>query len=266
MTRRTVLASSAALALVSARPVWATSSDFDATVADVRDRLTRFHQDQGLAARAPGSLVTDRPDINGGLRYDDSDVLDGYGIFVSQPAARIEDAAEKGRAGVLPLFEIFAGRGAENGAAGTTVNRCVDVIVDVLQLDPDRIAFVSTPDFYRVSPFLEQRGLIRPDNVSYREPAAARAAANGSGYFQAPGSDRGFWTAGMYYALNDDPGPVQDGAGTGWIEIGEFSIEGEREPSYGFGLERLAMALTGDMPSWQDREPMLQARIAAERG
>lgn len=266
VTRRHCLAGSASLALVAARPVWAASSRADQTVAALRDKLTRYHLDQQFTAVDAGRLVTDDPGINGGLRYDDTGVLDGYGLFVSQPAARVDDADQKDRPGVLPLFEIFAARGSQSDGAEKTADRYGEILLQVLELDPARLAFVSVPDFAQVSPALDRHGLLHGENVLFRDPDAARAAANGSGYFRAPGPSDGFWTAGVYYALNDDPGAVRDGASDGWIEIGEFSIDGRPEPTYGFGLERLAMALTGEMPSWQDREALLQERIAAERG
>ncbi|MEM8731697.1 MAG: hypothetical protein AAGF79_17450 [Pseudomonadota bacterium] len=261
-TRRSAIAGASAFALTSPYLAAADSQDFDAVVLDVRQRLTDFHTSLRFTEVEAAPIVTGLPDFNDGLQFDEGGVLAGFGQFVIQPAARADDASEKDRKGVLPMFHIFSVKGFEDDGPDLTILRYSEVLFDLFRLDRNRIAFVSVPNFKSFQPYLEQNDLWHQERVTFRDEAEAKAAGDGSGYFRLPNSEAGMYTAGLYYALSDAPGPA--GNSEDWLEIGELVTDPSGYADYSFGLERVAMATSGIVPTWESRLSVLQDQITRD--
>lgn len=261
--RRSFVSGVAALASLSALPARAQAEAFEPALTRAQALLEGFHGDLGQTRSEPAPLRTGRPDVNEGLRFDETGVFEAQDAFVFQTCARADDAAEKARPGVLPIFELFATRYDPSVSLAGKFARMADVLGH-LGLDPARLGFVSIPEFSDVAPHLADLGLVRADNVALRDRAAAVQSGAGSGYFRAPGETDGFATVGLYYALSDNPGALRDGTAAGWIEIGEAAIAEHDELSYAFGVERLAMAMSGDVPPWNSRLSLLSDKLAHE--
>ncbi|MEM7170008.1 MAG: hypothetical protein AAF530_07545 [Pseudomonadota bacterium] len=268
-TRRQCIVGTATLA-ASSLPISAlmraatASTSFDAALTDIKRRLIGFHKSIDLTQVEPGGLLTGDMEINGGLRYDDAELITGKGQFGIQPCARVDDVKDKERPGVLPLFEILSVSGKPNDDAKIETLRLLEVLLDVLQFDQSQIAFVSVPQFQDLQTVLDDKGEWRSDAVAIRDPKDARTEGDGSGYFQAPGAETGMYTAGIYYALDPNSAPIQASAQDGWLEIGELVFDETSHFSYSLGLDRIAMALTGEVPRWESREQRLQNLVALE--
>jgi len=233
----------------------------DRVAASIVSHLSKKGYRQVKAA----PLVNGDGAFNGGLRYDETGVLDTPATFVVQPCARTADIAEKDRVDILPFFHIIRFDGNPGESRADAFAHAVGVLTGPLGLDPARLAFVSIPSFEGLKPHAGKAGVDWERRVVLRDPDAAFAAGDGSGIFRHPG-DRTFPaipTAGIYYWIGQGaPAPVATHPlPAAWTEIGELVIAENGSASFALGLERLAFAVTGRIPTWDEQLPRLMAQI-----
>ncbi len=224
---------------------------------DVRDNALHYFGGHGFAETPPLEMITDST-FNGGLRYDDTRPAPPSAPIVTvQPAARIDDIAERERPGVLALFTIFSitiPGGAEPGLLLTSV---LDFLMSERKLDPARILFVSTEDF---RPVADQVDGIDAYRIFERRAEEAKAAGDGSGFFAPKGHPYAPQevTVGIYYRLPDAKEDAElSYPPEGHIELAEVGIapfggDPNRAQVGGFGLERVAMAEGEDIPDFEE--------------
>ncbi len=257
----------AAMMLPQAAPKRAVAGQ-DASAAEV-DRIevsivTHF-SDKGFRQVRPAPLVTEDFSFNGGLRYDDTGILETPASFVVQPCARTADIAEKHRGDVLPLFHIFRFDGKPGEDRTDAFAHVFGYLTGPLKLDPAHLAFVSIPSFAGLRPHATRAGVDWERQVVLRDPDAALKAGDGSGIFRHPG-DRtlpAIPTAGIYYWVAQGTAtPAENHPLPGsWTEIGELFIAENGGAAFAFGLERLLFAAMGKMPTWDEQLPRLLAQI-----
>lgn len=274
--RRKFLRGSAYLAASFALPqsIPATTMAAEASKAagamDVETSLLAYFSAKGYRKIAPKPLVTDNHDFNGGLRYDDTGTVELPGQMIVQPSARLSDISEKSRADVLPLFHIFRCNVHTGQNQDALFSRAIAYLTGPLRLDIARLAIVSIPPFTQSKAAFQRSGVDWERQVHLRDPDAAFKAGDGSGIFRHPGPDYvpAMPTAGIYYRVDDGAGdpPKMHPLPAAWTEIGEFMIAGDGAAFVGFGVERLQLASTGAIPSWDDQLPNLLRRIRREAG
>lgn len=267
ISRRTVLE----LSLAGAAGLTAgTGFAFGATEAAVSlETEFRSHFGQlGYKTTEPLGLLTG-DSFNGGLRYDETlEVpVSGNSLFV-QPASRLEDIARRNETGVLALFTICGIRQSAPLEQGSLFAALLSFLVENAKLDPARMVFVSTDVF---TPFAEANDMVRAGRTFLRPMGEARADGDGSGYFAPKGhpAGPGYPTVSIHYPLGVG---VEDGLAyppVGHLEIAEIGITASGQAKSaaevgGIGLERIAFAASGVMPSFEDSRQDLLDRLKAE--
>ena len=268
--RRSLLKQSALLATAmllprAAKRAMAQAAPSAAGVGHIETSIISHFSKKGFRQAKAAPLVTDDPGFNGGLRYDDTGVFDTPATFVIQPCARTADIAEKNRADILPLFHIVRVDGKPGDDRADAFVHVIEYLTGPLDLDPARLAFVSIPSFEGLRPHAAKTGMDWERQVVLRDPDMALAAGDGSGIFRHPGDPAlpAIPTAGIHYWIGQGtPAPAETHPLPGtWTEIGELFIAENGSASFGFGLERLAFAATGKMPTWDEQIPRLMAQI-----
>lgn len=226
-----------------------------ATQAAIQDHFSKL----GYQPRNPAPIVTRDEIFNGGLRFDETGtgVLEKHGQMVFQQCARLEDIDNKHRRDVLPLFHIFSCSKPLGFKPPQTVAQILTCLTETLGLDPARLAFVGTPLLNDYLPHLEKANVEPIRQIFLRDDAEALAAADGSGYFRFPGNPDAPVqpTAGIYYWIgNGPPQPLASyPPSQNWTEIGEMSLDENDTLAFALGTERVTLASTGLISSWQER-------------
>lgn len=271
--RRQILKGAAALtaasALNPARTALAaiSNSAFNEHVDRIRDTLLQHLSAKGYNLIDAAPLVTENHDFNGGLQFDTSTIPTADGRLLVQPSARVDDISQKNRHDVLPIFHIlrFDRKAGQSIADG--LNEGMNTLTGPLALDPARLAFVSVSAFEAYRPVLEKHGIDWAKQVYIRDDQEARKAKDGSGFFQYPGNDSAplLLTAGTHYCLDDacSEDKLSYPVTSTMTEIGELLLDPEVPMAAGFGLERLAYAQSGTIPTWEDRLIDLLSEIEA---
>jgi hypothetical protein len=273
LERRSLLKRAAIAAAASALPGRAFgefadgSGDFETDYRDLETSLLQDFDSFGYAQAAPAPLVTDDFAFNGGLRYDALGVPTGAGQVVVQSCARVDDIVEKVRPDVLSVFNIFHWA----PPAGTTGDDIIVLLHQAMSgsvgLDPARMGYVSIPAFETRRATLEDLGLNWSQQVVLRDPIEARAARDGSGYWQRPypRNEPVIPSAGLYYWIGDGMPdlPLTYPTSQHWIEIADVGIDDAVDLAASCGLDRLVLAATGRYPTWNERLDLLMERIAA---
>lgn len=236
----------------------------------VEKSLPAFFSAKGYRTIAAKSLVTNRPEFNGGLRYDETGTVDMPGRMIVQPCARLSDISEKIRPDILPLFHIFRCNAHPGQNKADLFASSLAYLTGPLQLDPTRLAIVSIPPFAQIRATLPEAGVDWDRQIHLRDPDAALKAGDGSGIFRHPGPDYvpAMPTAGLYYRLDDGAGdpPKVHPLPAAWTEIGEFMMADNGTAFIAFGVERLHLASAGTIPSWNEQLPNLLNRIRQDAG
>ena len=243
------------------------SGNFDTAYAELQASLLDYLAGPGYAQVEPAPLVTDDFAFNGGLRYDAVGVPKAPGQMVVQSCARIDDISDKQRADVLPLFSIFHWVPLSGTTGDESFILLHQTMTESVGLDTARMGFVSIPEFEDLRGTVEGMGMTWSEQVFIRDPDEARAALDGSGYWQrpAPGDGPMIPSAGLYYWLGDGmpDRPLGYPASGNWIEIADVGFDSGVDLSASCGLERMVLAATGDYPTWDERLEELMKRIAA---
>ncbi|MEP3275696.1 MAG: hypothetical protein ABJN26_08050 [Stappiaceae bacterium] len=271
--RRQILKGAAALTAASAlnptRTAFAAiaNTDFNEQVKRVQNILLRHLSAQGYIEIESSPLVTENHDFNGGLQFDTSTIPAAHGQIVVQPSARIGDISQKNRHDVLPIFHILRFDRLVNQSVSDGLKDGLNTLTGPLELDVERLVFVSVPAFEAFRSVLEESGIDWARQVYLRDDQEARHAKDGSGYFQYPGNDNAplLLTAAAHYCLDDKrpDGKLSYPVPSNMTEIGELLLDPENLISAGFGIERLAYAQSGSIPSWEDRLVDLLSEIEA---
>lgn len=221
---------------------------------------------QGAKILDPLPLITG-VGFNGGLRYDDTrpSYPDAASVCI-QPACRIEDGGKSSEPGVLALFHIMVLNMPGGAGHGDALGQLLGYLVDNVNIDADKLVFVSTEVF---EPYFNAGPVFQKGRFVKRDLSEAQAAGDGSGFFAPAGhpDTEGFATVSIHYPI---------GAGTpgelsyplpGYLEIGEISLA---EPSSGggvgggLGLERLAMATGAAAPTFSESRVSLFEMVGQE--
>ncbi|MCL6283649.1 hypothetical protein M3P21_08910 [Ruegeria sp. 2012CJ41-6] len=243
---------------------------FEASYDDVLQRLRTGLNAQGLQEAAPLSIVSGDPAYNGGLRHDFDQSALPQGGFVIQPLARVEDIGERDRADVLPIFHEVGCHPPDDLDKAAQTRMLIRLLTEEFGLDPARLAFVSVPASEEMRPVLDEVGLPFSEKVILRDAEEAFEARDGSGYFfPNPDGEDFFVTMGVYYRVGetDEPAPSAYPASANWTELGEIVIAGETAPlGVSLGAERLALAVSGQFPTWDERLGQLFAQVESDAG
>lgn len=238
--------------------------------ASVAKSLSTFFSAKGYRGIGSKPLVTDNPGFNGGLRYDETGTVDMPGRMILQPCARLSDIPEKNRSDILPMFHIFRCNAHAGQKRDELFALCLAFLTGPLGLDPARFAFVSIPPFERLKAMVLEADIEWERQIHLRDHDAAWNAGDGSGIFRYPGPDYvpALPTAGLYYRLDDSGGdpPKIHPLPAEWTEVGEFMIAENGNAFFGLGVERLQLASSGSIPSWQEQLPRLLNRIGRDAG
>ena len=250
--RRTLLRFSAAGAAALAtggRIAFAAPGPID----EIQSSALGYFGKHGFAELPPLSMITGEA-FNGGIRFDetDNDSPSGPTIRV-QPAARVDDIADRSLPGVLALFNIIGLRDAD-AEGGTLLSRVMDFLTNARQLDPGRMLFVSTE---LLRPQIGRVDGVSADRVIERPMDEAKAAGDGSGFFAPAGHplQPAYPTVSLHYPLPGiEPDPSPTYPPEGYIEIAEIGLpspDGAGDTGAGIGLERVAMAEGEDVPDFE---------------
>ena len=208
----------------------------------------RYLNKRGYQPVAALPLVTGHP-FNGGLQYDDSEVLKPL-HYVVQPASRIDDVTQSSRPGVLPLFHIIASANARD-EVGDSFDLILDYLVNVVGLDRKRLRLTGTEKARPLFPMLARYG-IKESQIRLVDWQEARRKGEGSGYFEPKGHPRSpsFDTVSIEYILTDG----------NELEIAEIGIIA---PPHGFGVgvERLTIARQNKLIHWKDVLPAFRRAV-----
>ncbi len=261
--RRDILKGGALVAAASFLPCrlvaaeGADGTDFDRAHAAMWATIENHFAKLGYRQRDPASIVTRDETFNGGLRYDDTGLLQKPGHMAFQQCARLEDIEKKHRRDVLPLFHIFSCSKPLGLKHPQTAAQVLAFLTETLALDPARLSFVGTARLNDYLPVLESAKVEPIRQVFLRDEDEALRTADGSGYFRFPGNPDAPLqaTAGIYCWIGDGAPQRLDSypPSENWTEIGEMSLDAEDSLAFGFGTERLTLAATGLIPSWQER-------------
>jgi hypothetical protein len=245
------------------------ASAFAAAVEDVRTQAVQYLGGLGFEQIPAASILTGHAH-NGGLRYDESGVLDRAGSkrLIVQDCARVEDIQELDRLGVLPHFHILACSHGGERDIQAGIQLCLDVLTEQLGLQRENLALVSTDMLLPHRTVLDPRGISGDGRILIRDAAKARTAGDGSGYFHPKGhpAATGFHTAGVYAWVGKGAPPARLAypMAQGWVEVAEIVLEPDVSFAFGIGLERVVLARGGRLPSWQESLANLLVRIEAE--
>ena len=269
--RRNVLKAGAATAATLVFPKMTSASarkdgeSLDPPTHRMHESLIDYFEDRNYRLVFGKPVVTEDFAFNGGLRYDETGVLDQPGTMAIQPCARIEDIEKKHDRTVLPLFHIVCCRRKTGDGPAEALAEALDYIVNASGLDSNRLGLVSTDEIDPFRPLLLQHGLEPSTQLHIRDRNEALAAGDGSGFFRFPGNDnaRPFATVGLYYWIEagEPQQIVSHPPSSGWIEIGEAIIDENDELAFAFGGERLGLAQTGEIISWRDRLILLFEQV-----
>lgn len=218
---------------------------------EVRDSALSWFPTHGFGSIPPLDLMTGDA-FNGGLRYDETGSEDPEQPWMRlQPAARIEDIAERDRDGVLATFNII-GLSHSEPDEDAIMPAVLRFLIDERNLDPANMLFVSTEAF---RPYLDRIDEVSADRFLERPLEVAQAMGDGSGYFAPRGHPNGpaFPSVGLYYPV---PGATPKGDPVypppGYIELAEIGLAPNAGGGTlaGLGMERIAMAEGGDVPDF----------------
>ncbi|WP_170411784.1 hypothetical protein [Ruegeria atlantica] len=230
---------------------------FEAQFADTLDRLKAAFSNLGFSETQPLSIATGNNDYNGGLRHDFDQNSLPTDQFIIQPLARVGDVDEKARPDVLPLFHEVGCHPGGAASGRDTTQLMLRLLTEEFGLDPARTAFVSVPQAADMRPVLDEMNLPFAEKVLLRDEAEALAARDASGFFfPDPFGDEYLVTMGVYYRVGDleEVAPKAYPPSDNWTEIGEIIIGGEVAPlGISIGAERLTYAMTGQLPTWDQR-------------
>lgn len=224
--------------------------------------LVQHLQQRDYRPSASLPLVTGHP-FNGGLQYDDQIDGSNAGLFVIQPAARVDDLMQKDRVGVLPLFHIINIDQTDEAMGIAPLEQTFDFLIRRLGLDPGRMRLTGTEKALPLLPLLARHGVVE-SQLRLVDLDTARSSGTGSGYYEPKGHPRSpsFSTVSLEYLL-------PDGAE---IEIGELTLTDAPSAvvrSVGFGLERLSFARGDRLIQWQEALPRFRSAVeldAREQG
>ncbi|MCY6380128.1 twin-arginine translocation signal domain-containing protein [Hoeflea prorocentri] len=269
--RRNVLKAGAATAAALMLPRTASAdarkdgASLDLGTHLLHEALIDFYESRSFRLVFGKPVVAEEQAFNGGLRYDETGVLDQPGTLAIQPCARIEDIERKHDRTVLPLFHMFCCMKKPGMDPAASLAEALEFLVKASGLDSRHLAFVSTEQIAPLNPVLAEYGLDSSAQVHIRDRNTALNAGDGSGFFRFPGNDnaRPFATIGLYCWIG--AGPVETMASyppkPGWLEIGEVVIDENEDLAFAFGTERLGFARSGEIVSWQDRLLLLFEQV-----
>ncbi len=274
--RRSILKGGALFAAATVLPSGVLASDepagtdFDKTHAAAQEALKSHFSKMGYQPSNAASIVTGDEQFNGGLRHDETGIIQNPGQMTVQQCSRIEDIGKKQKRDVLPLFHIFVCNKPLGFGSQQTVQQIIAYLVGPLGLDRTRLALVGTPRLNDYAPTLEKAGIDIARQAYLRDDSEALATADGSGYFRFPGNPEAPArpTVGMYYWIGEGtPRPLTAyPPSEDWTEIGEASLDDQDVLAFGLGTERITLASTGLMPSWQERLAQLLEYIENDSG
>lgn len=274
--RRTILKGGVALAAASILPSTGHttarngSDTLDLPTHTLHGSLNSHFEGLGyeLAEQAP--IVTGDAGFNGGLRYDESGIDKIPGQMAIQACARLEDIRKKDQVDVLPLFHIFYCITPLGLKPADTLAQALDYLTNAAGLNKQKFAFVTIPEFEPHLPVLEELGFDTGRQIHFRNSAKAMKEGDGSGYFRFPGDPdaEAFATVGIYYwtGAGEPPKLAKYPPQPGWTEIGEASIDDSTSFGFGLGTERVGLAITGNIPLWQERLVLLFEQIERNSG
>lgn len=271
--RRAVLKHGSVIAAASVLPQRVMADDanqqrFEDRFDEITQALVSHFAGQGYTEFEAAPLVTGEHEVNGGLRGDVVATTQAPGRYMIQHCTRIDDIDVKDRADILPYFHIFACQGHDGTASADMFAEMLRCLTTTIGLDPNRMVFVSVPDFEELRPAVEAAGLSWENQVVIRDPDSARAAGDGSGIWQRAGGGISLVvpTVGIHYRIGELAAetPVTYPLPSEWTELGEFSLDNRFLPTFVLGAERLVLANGGGYPSWNDRLGPLLRRIEVE--
>jgi len=249
--RRTLLRLSAAGAVTLAagsRLALAAPGPID----EIRSDALGYFGKHGFTELPPLSMITGDA-FNGGIRFDETDTDSSSAPTIRvQPAARVDDIANRSLPGVLASFNIIGLRDPDP-EDGTLLSRVMDFLTNARQLDPARMLFVSTE---LLRPHVGRVDGVSADRLIERPMDEAKTAGDGSGFFAPDGHplQPAFPTTSIHYPLPGiEPDPSPTYPAEGYIEIAEIGLpspDGAGDTGAGIGLERLAMAEGEEVPDF----------------
>lgn len=258
LDRRQIMKLGTAVSLASVIPgsSLAATKEREGSFQNTLEKLRAVLSENGLSEAPALPISTGRTDVNGGLRHDsDLDALES-GQFVVQPCARVNDVDERQRLGVLPLFHECACMQPQGVSGNENVRLMVRLLTEDFGLESSKLGFVSVPKTKSMQLAFEEIGIDFDRRMYLRDDQDAFKARDSSGYFfPDPDLPDHMRTIGVYFRLN---GSSQNAIGSypppsDWIEIAEIVIDGAPAPVLSIGVERLALAVTGQSLQWSDR-------------
>ncbi len=245
-------------------------TDFDKAHGAMQEALVGHFAEMGYTPVTAAPIVTDDEQFNGGLRYDETGLIDQPGQMAIQQCARLEDIEKRHRRDVLPLFHIFRCNKPLGFKSQQTLAQALAYLTDTLGIESSRLCLISTPRLEKYAPVLKRAHIDATRQVLLRDDAAALAAADGSGYFRFPGDPSAdtFATVGLYCWIGEGVPmrPESYPPSEDWTEIGEASLDEGESMGFAFGTERIVLATTGQMPSWQEQLVQLFEFIENDSG
>ncbi|MCP4316952.1 MAG: hypothetical protein GY789_13290 [Hyphomicrobiales bacterium] len=274
--RRNVLKGGVALAAASFLPATGhanahkSGDTLDLPTHTLHESIVDHFEELGYALGDQAPIVTGDESFNGGLRYDESEADKKPGQMAIQACARLEDIRKKDQMDVLPLFHIFYCITPLGLKPADTLAQALGYLTNVARLDTQKFAFVTIPEFEPHLPVMEELGFDTGRQIHFRNSAKALEEGDSSGFFRFPGnpSAEAFATVGIYYwtGSGEPPKLAEYPPQPGWTEIGEASIDESDIFGFGIGTERLGLAMTGDIPLWQERLVLLFEQIERNSG
>ncbi len=274
--RRDLLKGGALFAAASLLPKGALSSenvvgtDFDKAHGALQDALADHFTQMGYTPVDASPIITGDESFNGGLRYDETGLIDQPGQMAIQQCTRLEDIGKRHHRDVLPLFHIFRCNKPLGFKSQQTLAQALTYLTETLAIDTGRLCLISTPRLEKYAPVLKRAQIDVARQVLLRDDAEALAAADGSGYFRFPGDENAdtFATVGIYCWIGEGipMRPESYPPSQVWTEIGEASLDEGESMGFALGTERVTLATTGLMPSWQERLVQLFEIIESDSG
>lgn len=214
-----------------------------------------FLEQRGFTAAPAASLITGHA-FNGGLRYDDDTGVHTGKTYVKQQVARVEDVANKSKPGTLPFFTLIGIDTSTPALANASAELILAYLTGVVGLDPKRMRVTTTQKSSAFLPLLAKYG-INGAQVRMRSWDDAVKDGAGSGYF-APAGHPAKPSAPSFSLEYVMPSGVE-------LEIAEICHgEGNGRSSGGIGVERVEMARTGQIPSWDSQLAALARAVQSE--